>query len=88
MWSVIPRRGLKRSTRRVEIVMLRDDGHVGSAGSVQRVRPGHMRHTLYPQGVAVYATDANLLKYAWPAYVQQSRDDDHQPDKATTKESA
>jgi ribosomal protein L9 len=42
---------------------MKDHEKLGTKGHVVRVKPGHMRHTLYPNRQAVYATDENLIRY-------------------------
>lgn len=34
-----------------------------------------MRHALYPQGAAVYATDQNIIKFAAPMFHNEGRAD-------------
>lgn len=50
---------------------MQDHPKLGPRGAVCEVRPGHMRHMLYPNGQAVYATDANLIRHAWPMFQAQ-----------------
>lgn len=43
----------------MEVILLRDDRHLGRRGEVVRVKPGHARNYLMPQGLAMEATAAN-----------------------------
>lgn len=43
----------------MDVILLRDDRHLGRRGEVVRVKPGFARNYLLPQGLALEATAAN-----------------------------
>eukprot|EP01006_Ploeotia_vitrea_P057026 TRINITY_DN68146_c10_g2_i1.p1 TRINITY_DN68146_c10_g2~~TRINITY_DN68146_c10_g2_i1.p1 ORF type:complete len:285 (-),score=-10.81 TRINITY_DN68146_c10_g2_i1:265-1098(-) len=78
MFKPIPRllRSIKRRPNReksgiyrasyplmVRVILLQDQPKLGEKGDIIRVRPGLMRHTLYPEKIAEYATDPMLDKH-------------------------
>ena len=46
----------------VQVILTRDVDKLGRAGDLVRVRPGHARNRLFPQGLAVDAAGANLRR--------------------------
>ena len=64
----------------MEAILLKDHEKLGTKGHVVRVKPGYMRHTLYPNRQAVYATDENIIRYTfldfccrhvWPVFQRE-----------------
>lgn len=43
----------------MEIILLKDQRHLGSRGEVVDVKPGYARNYLLPQGIALEATEGN-----------------------------
>ncbi|CAG9466936.1 unnamed protein product [Pedinophyceae sp. YPF-701] len=56
-------RGMARSKRMVEIILIEDVPHIGPKGTIARVRPGTARNHLVPGKLAKYATVDNREKY-------------------------
>jgi large subunit ribosomal protein L9 len=46
----------------VQVILTRDVDKLGRAGDLVRVRPGHARNLLFPQGLAVDAAGENLRR--------------------------
>ncbi len=46
--------------RHVQVILREDVPDLGDAGELVRVRPGHARNYLLPQGKAILATEGNL----------------------------
>jgi large subunit ribosomal protein L9 len=44
----------------MEVILLKDDRHLGKRGDIKNVKPGFGRNFLIPQGWALEATPANL----------------------------
>src|ERR1044071_5844929 len=44
----------------MKVILLSDQRHLGTRGSVVDVKPGHARNYLLPQGIALEATNANI----------------------------
>ncbi len=57
----MPRR--KIENRVVEVILLKQDKHLGEIHEVVKVKPIFARNVLFPEGVAVPATKFNLNKY-------------------------
>ncbi|KAJ1490856.1 ribosomal protein L9, N-terminal domain-containing protein, partial [Baffinella frigidus] len=62
-WGVGGVRGPAKSTRRVELVVIKDFPSLGFRGEEVSVRPGYARNYLIPQKMAVYATPDNRAKF-------------------------
>ena len=43
----------------MEVILLRDQRHLGQRGEVKKVKPGYARNFLIPQGLAMEATPGN-----------------------------
>jgi large subunit ribosomal protein L9 len=44
----------------VEVILLKDQRHLGTRGEVIKVKPGFARNYLLPQGIALEATPGNM----------------------------
>ncbi len=44
----------------MEVILLKDQRHLGTRGEVVKVKPGFARNYLLPQGIALEATPGNL----------------------------
>jgi large subunit ribosomal protein L9 len=44
----------------VEVILLKDQRHLGTRGEVVKVKPGFARNYLLPQGIALEATPGNM----------------------------
>jgi large subunit ribosomal protein L9 len=44
----------------MEVILLKDDRHLGKRGEIKNVKPGYGRNFLIPQGWALEATPANI----------------------------
>jgi large subunit ribosomal protein L9 len=44
----------------MEVILLKDDRHLGKRGEIKKVKPGFGRNYLLPQGFALEATPANI----------------------------
>lgn len=44
----------------MEVILLKDQRHLGTRGEVVRVKPGFARNYLLPQGIALEATPGNM----------------------------
>jgi large subunit ribosomal protein L9 len=44
----------------VEVILLKDQRHLGTRGEVIKVKPGFARNFLLPQGIALEATPGNM----------------------------
>jgi large subunit ribosomal protein L9 len=44
----------------VEVILLKDQRHLGTRGEVVKVKPGFARNYLLPQGIALEATPSNM----------------------------
>jgi len=47
----------------VEVILRKDITDLGLAGEMVRVKPGHARNYLIPQGLALLATDGNRRRF-------------------------
>lgn len=47
----------------MEVILLEKIRNLGSLGDKVRVKPGYARNFLIPQGMAVFANDANIAKF-------------------------
>ena len=50
-------------SKRVEMILKEDVDPLGSKGEIIQVKAGYGRNYLYPQRLAVYATDSNRQRY-------------------------
>lgn len=49
---------------RISVVFVKDLPKNGFVGEIRQVRPGFARNYLIPQGIAVYASKANIERHA------------------------
>ena len=53
----------QRGGKYLAVVLLKDCENVGMAGEERMVKAGQMRNSLYPNGIATYATPENVAKF-------------------------
>lgn len=76
----------KANLRWANVILLEDHEKLGQKHTLAVVRPGYARNTLVPQGLAVYATIDNKIKFNLLASDQQQEEDEESSEVMVSQE--